>query len=92
MLVTREADGAHAGRTVLALEDVEVLAARPAGADAADATAEGARVVAALRVPVRQAVYLAAAQAFARDVRLLVRGPGDRAAGRAGLAVDERLR
>ncbi|HEX7292439.1 MAG TPA: hypothetical protein VF250_15070 [Conexibacter sp.] len=90
VLVTREGDGARAGTTVLALEDVEVLAARPARADPAGSG--GARVVAALRVRVRDAVYLAAAQAFARDVRLLVRAPGDRAAGRAGLAVDERLR
>jgi pilus assembly protein CpaB len=41
---------------------------------------------------VHEAVYLAAAQSFARELRLLARAPGDRAAGRAGLAVDERLR
>jgi pilus assembly protein CpaB len=90
VLVTREGDGTRAGTTVLALEDVEVLAARPARADPAGSG--GPRVVAALRVRVRDAVYLAAAQAFARDVRLLVRAPGDRAAGRAGMTVDERLR
>jgi len=93
VLVTREGDGSRAGATVLALEDVEVLAARPAPADDADPLAgDGARVVADLRVRVHDAVYLAAVQAFARDVRLLARGPGDRAAGRAGLSVDERLR
>jgi len=94
VLVTREGDGTRAGTTVLALEDVEVLAARPVRADAADLPAGGGggRVVAFLRVRVGDAVYLAAAQAFARDIRLLVRAAGDRSAGRAGLSVDERLR
>ena len=91
VLVTREAAGGRAGATVLALEDVEVLQARAAPPDPADPQG-GGRVAAALRVRVREAVYLAAAQTFARDVRLLVRAPGDRASGRAGLAVDERLR
>ncbi len=94
VLVTRDADGTRTGRTELALEDVEVLAARPAPLAAADATAAGAgpRVVASLRVRMRDAVYLAAAQTFARDVRLLVRAPGDRARSRTGLSVDQRLR
>jgi pilus assembly protein CpaB len=91
VLVTRQGDGSRAGTTVLALEDVDVLAAHAAPADAADATAGGARVVADLRVRVHDAVYLAAAQTFAQDIRLLVRAPGDRSAGRAGLTVDERL-
>jgi pilus assembly protein CpaB len=68
--------------TELALEDVEVLAARPAaageGAGEAAHAAAGSRVVATLRVTVRQAVYLAAAGSFARDVRLLPRAPEDR--------------
>jgi pilus assembly protein CpaB len=94
VLVTREDDGARAGRTVLALQDVEVLAARPAPRDAADAGvgAAGARVLASLRVRIRDAVYLAAAQAFARDLRLLVRAPGDRAPVETGFSVDRRLR
>jgi pilus assembly protein CpaB len=94
VLVTREADGTRDGTTVLALEDVEVLAARPARAEAADLPTggDGGRVVACLRVRVADAVYLAAAQAFARDIRLLVRAPGDRRAGRAGLSVDAQLR
>jgi len=93
VLVTREGDGMRAGTTVLALEDVEVLAARPAPRDAADpAGAAGARVVASLRVRIRDAVYLAAAQAFARDLRLLVRAPGDRAPAGRGFSVDQRLR
>ena len=41
-----------------------------------------ALVAATLRVTVRQAVYLAAAGAFAREIRLLARAPGDR--GRVG--------
>ena len=75
VLVTRERE------TQLALEDVEVLAARPApSADREDAAA---RVAATLRVTVRQAVFLAAAAAFAHEVRLLARAPGDdRHAGR----------
>jgi pilus assembly protein CpaB len=91
VLVTRAGDGSRAGATVLALEDVEVLAAHGVPADASDTAVGGARVVADLRVRVRDAVYLAAAQTFAQDVRLLVRAPGDRSAGRAGLSVDERL-
>jgi pilus assembly protein CpaB len=73
VLVTRE----HA--TELALEDVEVLAARPAP----PRDGAGPQVAATLRVTVRQAVYLAAAGAFAREIRLLPRAPGDhRVAGR----------
>jgi pilus assembly protein CpaB len=94
VLVTREGNGTRAGTTVLALEDVEVLAARPMRADAVDLPAggDGERVAAFLRVRLGDAVYLAAAQAFAREIRLLVRAPGDRRAGRAGVSVDERLR
>jgi pilus assembly protein CpaB len=61
------------GATRVALEDVEVLAAHPAKADDG-----GPKVTATLRVTAAQAVYLAAAQTFARDVRLLARAPGDR--------------
>jgi pilus assembly protein CpaB len=66
VLVTRE----HA--TALALEDVEVLAARAAARDGS-----APQVAATLRVTVRQAVYLAAAGAFAREIRLLPRAAGD---------------
>jgi pilus assembly protein CpaB len=81
VLVTRE------GGAELALEDVEVLAARPAGArDEA-----GERVAATLRVSVRDAVYLAAAQSFARELRLLPRAAGDDE--RSGpIVVDQGLR
>jgi pilus assembly protein CpaB len=90
VLVTRDGDGgAAAAGAELALEDVEVLAARPAPAGARDDGAE--RVAATLRVTVRDAVYLAAAQSFARELRLLPRAAGDRR--RAGqVAVGPELR
>lgn len=71
VLVTKEGQG-----TRLALQDVEVLATRTAPATGQDA-AGGARVAATLRVTVRQAVFLTAAQSFAREVRLLPRAAGD---------------
>jgi pilus assembly protein CpaB len=84
VLVTRER-GSGGGGTELALEDVEVLAARPAPAR----DGGGPQVAATLRVTVHQAVYLAAAGAFARDIRLLARAPGDhRLAGRARVGAD----
>jgi pilus assembly protein CpaB len=60
--------------TQLALEDVEVLSAHTVPAEGA-----GPQVAATLRVTVRQAVYLAAAAAFAGEIRLLARPPGDHA-------------
>ena len=87
VLVTTERRDRAGGATRVALEDVEVLAAR-APAQAEDA--EKGRVDATLRVTAAQAVYLAAAQSFARDLRLLTRAPGDRR--RIGnLAVDDGL-
>jgi pilus assembly protein CpaB len=77
VVVTRERS------TELALEDVEVLAARPAR------EGEGRQVAATLRVTVPQAVYLAAASTYATEIRLLVRAPGDRAAtGRPAVGRD----
>lgn len=77
------------GRSFLALEDVELLGLRPEGAGEAAAqrsgedTAAAATALATLRVTLRQAVYLTAAQNFAREVRLLPRPTGDsRRAGR----------
>jgi pilus assembly protein CpaB len=92
VLVTREGAGDAPGSTTLALEDVEVLAA----AKAPDAGGSGAdagqpRVALDLRVSVRQAVYLAAAQSFARELRVLPRAPGDRRRGAQGLRVGGRL-
>ncbi len=89
VLVTRGSEGGAGAGTELALEDVEVLAAREAP-PAARAEA-GERVAATLRVSVRDAVFLAAAQSFARELRLLPRAAGDDA--RAGqIVVGEGLR
>ncbi|CAA9510837.1 MAG: hypothetical protein AVDCRST_MAG67-2716, partial [uncultured Solirubrobacteraceae bacterium] len=87
LLVTPEPRPDRPGEALLALEDVQVVAASEVGADDA-ATAKGAagpRVAASLRVTLRQAVYLAAVQDFARELRLLPRAVGDRSRGRAGL-------
>jgi pilus assembly protein CpaB len=92
VVVTREGRDGGPGRTDLALEDVEVLAATPAE-DSSGENANGApRIAASLRVTVRQAVYLAAAQSFARELRLLPRAAADRARGRTGLSVGQDLR
>ena len=85
VLVTSEGR-AGSGRSFIALEDVPLLDVRSrapnaAGADAPTTDGAGARAaaVATLRVSVRQAVFLTAAQNFAREVRLLARSPTDRA-------------
>jgi pilus assembly protein CpaB len=75
------------GRTLLALENVELLGLRSGGGaggpggGGADGAASRASATATLRVSLRQAVYLTAAQNFAREVRLLARPPGDRRRG-----------
>jgi len=93
VLVTREGTDGGQGSTRLALEDVEVLAAGPAPEESGNGPnqAPGPRVTASLRVTLRQAVYLAAAQSFAREIRLLPRAPGDRARGAQGLSIDSGL-
>ena len=84
VLVTSEGPAGR-GRTFVALEDVELVLARPARAtDATDADGTPADTVATLRVGARAAVFLTAAQNFAREVRLLARPAGDR--GRVGRA------
>src|SRR5205807_9974486 len=55
-------------RTYLALQDAEVVAFSPSSE----------RATAALRVSLRQAVLLTAAQTFARELRLVPRPAGDR--------------
>jgi pilus assembly protein CpaB len=88
VLVTTERRDQTRGTTRIALENVEVLAARAA---LADEEAKGAqRVSATLRVTATQAVYLAAAQSFARELRLLARAPGDRRSV-GDVAVDDGL-
>jgi pilus assembly protein CpaB len=86
VLVTRDAGE---GGAELALEDVEVLAAR--AADAGPGERGDPHVAASLRVTLRQAVYLAAAQSFATELRLLPRAAGDRRHRRAPLAVGDSL-
>jgi len=92
VVVTREGQNGGSGRTDLALQDVEVLNASPAEEGAAGDTAPGAaKVQASLRVTVKQAVYLAAAQSFARELRLLPRAESDRESGPGKLSVDQDL-
>ena len=82
VIVTTE-PGTRGGRTYLALQDVELLGARAADAGAATGghgAAARASTIATLRVTLRQAVFLTAAQSFAREIRLLARAPGDRRA------------
>jgi pilus assembly protein CpaB len=82
VLVTTEGPSGR-GRTFVALEDVELVLARLARAtEATDADGTPADTVATLRVGARAAVFLTAAQNFAREVRLLARPAGDR--GRVG--------
>jgi pilus assembly protein CpaB len=82
-------DGPGGGRTQMALAGAELLRLGAAPAAYADADAptapSGPTALATLRVTTRQAVYLAAADNFAREIRLLIRPPGDRS--RAGAAV-----
>lgn len=89
VVVTRASRGGDAGRTTLALEDVPVIATAPAppptGAQAGN---PAPRVSASLRVTLREAVYLTAAQSFASELRLLPRAPGDRRRSSGGLAFD----
>jgi len=85
---------AGAGSAFVALESVELLGlGHVPGSGSFDAVASGegaaasATAVATLRVTLRQAVYLTAAQNFAREVRLLPRPPGDHArSGRFGVS------
>ena len=93
VLVSTE-PGAAGGRTLMALAGAELLNVEPAGPDAytgAEAGSDGPGgapvALATLRVTLRQAVYLTAADNFAREIRLLARPPGDRAP--AGTAVTQ---
>jgi len=83
-----------AGRSFLALEDVELLGLQPLGGgelSAAEPDDGGAATaLATLRVTLRQAVYLAAADNFGREVRLLARPADDRRrAGATAVTEDE---
>lgn len=89
VIVTR-AGASGDGHSELALENVEVLSGAPASGGQRGGDGEP-RVAASLRVTVRQAVFLAAAQAFAREIRLLPRAVGDRRHGKTGLTVGSDL-
>jgi pilus assembly protein CpaB len=101
VLVSTES-GAGGGRTLMALAGAELLRLGPGagegygdpgtgaetpGGAAAGGDISGPTALATLRVSLRQAVYLTAADNFAREIRLLARPPGDRSA--AGAAVSE---
>lgn len=74
VLVTYDGRAGAPGPTRVVLANVEVLAARaPPTADAPDSAGGLPRLLATLRVTVRQAVALTAAAAAARQVRLLPR-------------------
>jgi pilus assembly protein CpaB len=88
VLVTRAARDGETGSTRLALEDVEVLAVSTAGSDN---ESDARKVAVSLRVTVRQAVYLAAAQSFAREIRVLPRAATDRSRADQGLRVGSGL-
>jgi pilus assembly protein CpaB len=75
VLVTTDPENGG-GRTYLALQDVELMGTRAASGDG-DGAAAHATTIATLRVTLRQAVYLSAAESFAKEVRLLPRAPGD---------------
>jgi len=77
VLVTQDEPAGGGGRTRIALADAEVLAAAPAPAEDRDRGAVD-RVAVSLRVTLRQAVTLAAAEQYAREVRVLPRAAGDR--------------
>jgi len=89
VLITTDASSSR-GRTYLALEDVELVGMHEAAASdggAGSGAAAHATALATLRVTLREAVLLTAAQSFAREVRLLLRPPGERPGG-ARVAVD----
>jgi Flp pilus assembly protein CpaB len=68
------------GHTFVALEDAELLAVRAASGEEVTPQGSGPApgALATLRMTARQAVYLAGVASSAREVRLLVRPPGDR--------------
>jgi pilus assembly protein CpaB len=91
VLVSTES-AAAGGRTVMALAGAELLRLEPgAGATQPDPglDPDGSATLTALatlRVSVRQAIYLTAADNFAREIRLLARPPGDRSSAGASVS------
>ncbi|MEA2348019.1 MAG: pilus assembly protein CpaB [Thermoleophilaceae bacterium] len=77
VLVTSESRSGSAGDTRVALESVELLGLARAGRSSQEAAGPVSDTTATLLVTARQAVMLTAAANFAREIRLLVRPPGD---------------
>jgi pilus assembly protein CpaB len=93
VLVSTET-GAAGGRTTMALAGAELLRIEPGAATAYEAgdtvdaaSAAGPTTLATLRVSVDQAIYLTAADNFAREIRLMPRPRGDNS--RAGRTVSQ---
>jgi pilus assembly protein CpaB len=96
VLVSTET-GTAGGRTVMALAGAELMRlGEPTGGgyDGPDIEGDGLAdpsaaptSLATLRLSVRQAIYLTAADNFAREIRLLARPPGDRT--RPGAAITD---
>jgi pilus assembly protein CpaB len=94
LVSTEPADGP--ARSLLALEDVELLGFQPAAAGEdlltgdPEAGAGTPTALATLRVTLRQALYLTAAQNYGREIRLLPRPTGDRnRLGRAAVLANQ---
>jgi len=71
--ITSEGVDGRPGRTALALRGAEVLTARAVSPGASGDDAGQQRVAVSLRVTLRQALALAEAQSFARELRVLPR-------------------
>jgi pilus assembly protein CpaB len=76
VLITSER-GSGPPRTYLSLQRVGLVGLRSLGSEAGGRDSSGPDAVAALRVSLRQAVLLTAAQNFARELRLVPRPQGD---------------
>jgi pilus assembly protein CpaB len=72
----------------MALAGAELLQVSAAGYSDPDSSpaSTGPTALATLRVTVRQAIYLTAADNFAREIRLLVRPPRDRSRAGGGIS------
>jgi pilus assembly protein CpaB len=93
-VVVSTENGAGGGRSLVALAGVELLAVRSAAAAGAYAGGDadagaGPRALATLRVTLRQAVYLTAADNFGREIRLLTRPAGDHTRSLAAVAAGD---
>lgn len=82
VVITADSQDGDSGRSRLALEDVQVLAAAPDESDVGSVGSGqergGPRLRVALRVGLSDAIYLTTADNYAREIRLLPRPAGDR--------------